>query len=266
MKNYPTEEMLSAYVDGELSPEDDARVADAIARSPQLAAHVASLSRVKSELAGLAMEPAAPIEFPRRRWSKAMTVVAASIGLLLAAISGILTGYLHFGENNRDWYEMAAATHSNWLLQPASTEAGEVDANIYLANVNRLQLPVYAPDLGDARLRLTYMKFMESNASSPAALHLGYTGRRGCRLTLWVTSAPKGMSTKLVEARNKSLRGFRWRAGKVAYALFSTGMAEQRFTTIADKVYEATSESHGFDAEMRMALNEVSRRAPPCSA
>lgn len=266
MKMYPTEEMLSAYVDGELSPEDDARMADAIAHSPQLAARVASHSRVKSKLAGLAVAPATAIKFPRRRWSKAMTAVAASIALFIAVFSGVLTGYVNFGQDSRDWYETAAATHSNWILQPAHAEAGEVDANIYLANVNRLQLPVYAPDLGDARLRLTYIKFLESSASGPAALHLGYTGRRGCRLTLWVTSAPKGMSTKLVETRNQSLRGFRWRAGKVAYALFATGMAEQRFTTIADKVYEATSESHGFDAEMRLALEQASRSAPPCSA
>lgn len=266
MKNYPTEEMLSAYVDGELSPEDDARVADAVARSPQLAARVATLSRVKSRLAALATEPAESVEFPRKRWSKAMTAVAASIAAFVVLISGVLTVYLTFGEDSRDWYETAAATHSGWVMQPASQNAGEIDANIYLAHVNRLQLPVYAPDLNDARLRLTHIRFMEGNTGRPAALHLGYTGQRGCKVTLWVTNASKGMSAKLIETREEKLRGFRWRAGKVAYALFATGMAENRFTTIADKVYEATSESHGLDDQMRMALNEASQSAPPCSA
>lgn len=266
MNNYPTEEMLSAYVDGELSPDDDARVADAIARSPQLAKRVARLSRVKSELAGLAVSPGKPIRFPRRRRSMAMMAIAASVGLFIAVISGILTGQFNFSQDSRDWYETAAATHTNWLLQPVEAEASEVDANIYLANVNRLQLPVYAPDLRDARLRLTYIKFIESSGARPNALHLGYTGRRGCRLTMWVTSAPKGMSAKLIEARNGKLRGFRWRADKVAYALFATGMAKQRFSTIAEKVYEATGKSHGFDAEMRLALEQASRSAPPCSA
>lgn len=266
MKNYPTDKTLSAYVDGELSPEDDARVADAVAHSPTLAARVAALSRIKSKLAGLAVEPPERIHLPRQRWSKAWMAVAASVGLFLAVISGVLTGYLNFGGNSGDWYDIAAARHMSWLDQKTSPDTNEVDANIFLAGVSRLHLPVYAPDLTDAKLRLTYVRFVERIDSIPAALHLGYTGRHGCKVTLWVTSAPKGMSTKLTESRDDKLRGFRWRADKTAYALFAAGMEERRFTTIADKVYEATSNSHGFDEEMRMALYNATRTAPPCSA
>lgn len=266
MNDYPLEEMLSAYVDGELSPEDDARVADAIARSPRLAARVATLSRVKSSLSGLAVEPSRKINLPRKKWSKAMVAVAASGGLFVAVMSALLTSYLSFGGDQGGWYEMAAATHGEWAKEPAVPNAREVDANMYLASVSRLHLPVYAPDLTDARLRLTYIRFMKSDGATPAALHLGYTGRRGCRVTLWVTGAPKSMSTDLTETRDGKLRGFRWRADGVAYGLFATGMAEQRFTTIAEKVYEATTQSHGFDDGMRMALNEASRSAPPCAA
>ena len=60
--------------------------------------------------------------------------------------------------------------------------------------------------------------------------------------------------------------GYRWRVGRVAYALFATGMAEARFSMIAGKVYKSTREHRGFDEETRMALNQASTTAPPCAA
>ena len=49
----PTEQDLNAYVDSELSPQDDARVAQAIAQDPNIAARVATLTRLKSMLSTL---------------------------------------------------------------------------------------------------------------------------------------------------------------------------------------------------------------------
>ena len=266
MKEYPTEEMLNAYVDGELSPDEDAYVADAIAHDPRLAARVATLSRVKSALSGLAVEPPEGILLPGARRSKAMLAVAASVGLFVAVVTGLMTGFLQPDGDRNGWYREAAAIHAEWAQQPAVLNAREVDANLYLASVDRLHLPIHAPDLTSAKLRLTYLRFYEADGKFPAAMHLGYTGQRGCRLTLWVTSAPAALGTNLGEIRDGTMRSFRWRADKVAYALFATGMAEQRFTTIADKVYKATRARHGFDDETRLALNDVSRRAPPCMA
>lgn len=266
MNDPVTEELLNAYVDGELSPEDDARVAKAIARDPGLAAHVATLSRVKSALSGLAAEPAEPVHLPSHHWSKAMLAVAASVGLFVAVMSGVLTGFLHFGGDQSSWYQEAAAAHADWALKPSSPDAREVDANLYLVSMDRLNLPAQAPDLTSAKLRLTYLKFYEADADYPAALHLGYTGRRGCRLTLWATAAPHTLDTRLAEFREGKMRSFRWRQGRIAYALFATGMAENRFTMIAAKVHEATRKMRGFDDETRMALREVSGKAPPCAA
>ena len=266
MNNYPSDEILSAYVDGELSPEDHARIADAIARDSRLAAQVAALSQVKSALSGLAITPELAVRLPRGTWSKGLVAVAASLGLLIAVLSGVLTGLLDFNGARAGWYELAAAKHAGWVRQPVAPNLQEIDANTYLASVDRLHLPVFAPDLTSAKLRLTYIRLEEPAGETPAALHLGYTGRHGCRVTLWITAAGKTMSTKLAENRNGNQRGFRWRAGKTAYALFATGMAENRFTTIARMVYEATNEGHGFDEDMRLALNEATRTAPPCAA
>jgi anti-sigma factor RsiW len=261
-----SEELVNAYVDGELSPGDDACVARAIARDPRLACRVATLSRVKMALSGLAVEPAERIHLPNSHWSKAMLAVAASVGLLVAVASGILAGFLHFDWNRHDWHQQAAAVHAEWASAPAAPDARKVDANLYLAGLDRLNLPVQAPDLTSAKLRLTYLKFYEADDDYPAALHMGYTGRRGCRLTLWVTGAPHTLETRLAEFREGKMRSFRWRQGGTAYALFATGMAESRFTMIAAKVHKATRKMRGFDDETRMALREVSSKAPPCAA
>lgn len=266
MNEYLTDELVNAYVDGELSPGDDARVAQAIAQDPRLACRVAALSRVKMALSGLADGPSERILIPSRHWSKAMLAVAASVGLLVAVASGILTGFLHFGGDRQEWHQQAAAVHADWASVPAAPDAREVDANLYLASMGRLNLPVQAPDLTSAKLRLTYLKLYEAEADNPSALHLGYTGRRGCRLTLWVTAAPGTLDTRLAEFREGKMRSFRWRQGKIAYALFATGMAETRFTLIAAKVHEATRKMRGFDEETRVALREVSGKAPPCAA
>lgn len=266
MNEFVTEELLNAYVDGELSPEDDARVAKAIARDPVLAARVATLSRVKSALAGLAGAPADPIHLPGRRRPRAMLAIAASVALLAAVMSSMLTDQLWYGGDDNGWHQEAATAHADWALEPTAPDAREVDANLYLASLDRLNLPFQAPDLTSAKLRLTYLKLYEADTVFPAALHLGYTGRRGCQLTLWVTASPRTLETDLTEFREGKMRSFRWRQDKIAYALFATGMAENRFTMIADKVHEATRKMRGFDDETRMALREVSGKAPPCAA
>ena len=266
MNDYLTDELLNAYVDGELSPGDDARVAQAIANDPRLACRVATLSRVKLALSGLAVPPAEHVQLPISRWSKTMLAVAASVGLAIAVMSGMLTGLLHFGDSGQELTRQAAAAHAEWAAHPAAPDATEIDANLYLASLDRLNLPVHAPDLTSARLRLTYLKFYEAGAHQSAALHLGYTGRHGCQLTLWVSAAPHGVNTSLSEFRDDKTRSFRWSQDRIAYALFATGMAEDRFTMIAAKVHEATRKMRGFDDETRMALSTVSGKAPPCAA
>ncbi len=264
MSDLPTREELNAYIDGELSARDDARVAEAIAREPGLADRVAALSRLKSVLAETARAPARPIVFPGSGWSRGMQAVAASIALLM--VVSVAAGIALIGTEDANWFDGARTVHAEWARYPAAPGAAEVDANSLLVSLDLNDLPMQTPDLTSARLRLTYLEFYALTKQAPAAIHLGYTGRRGCRVTLWVTAAPRTLTTALTESRDGKLRGYRWRVGRVAYALFATGMAEARFTMIADKVYKSTRERRGFDEETRMALNHASTTAPPCAA
>jgi anti-sigma factor RsiW len=266
MRDRLTDQDLNAYIDGELSPHDDAHVAQAIAQNPTIAARVASLTRLKSMLSSLRDEMPEPVALPDPHRAIRWLGIAASAGLLAAVGIVMLMLLTPFGKGDDGWYREALAEHAGWARDPALPDAGEVDANLFLASVERFGLPVQTPDLTSASLRLTYLHYYPPTETAAAALHLGYTGRRGCKVTLWVSAAPGGLGTALTETRVDNLRGFRWRSGETAYALFATGMAERRFTVIASKVYEATRSRRGFDEGTRMALKSASTSVPPCQA
>lgn len=80
---------LNAYVDDELSAEEAAEVAAAIACDPRLAERVATLSRLRAVARRLPPEMAPPaFMLPPRRRSRAVLPVAAA--LALAACIGFL--------------------------------------------------------------------------------------------------------------------------------------------------------------------------------
>jgi len=262
----PTEQDLNAYIDGELSPEDNARVARAIAQDKSIAAEVASLTRVKSALSALGDDLPRSVTLPDPHRAVRWLGIAAALGILAAVGIVSLMTLATLGREDDGWYRQAMAEHSKWAREAASPEAREVDANLFLASVEQFGLPVQTPDLTSAGLRLTYLRYFTQTETLAGGLHLGYTGQHGCKLTLWTSPAPSGLGTALIESRFNNLRGFRWRAGETAYALFATGMAEQRFTVIAQKAHQATLHHQGFDEKTRVALMNASSSAPPCHA
>lgn len=262
----PTEQELNAYVDGELAPRDVARVARAIALDSTIASRVATLTRLKSAMAVIAEDSGGEIDLPRSVRSPGYLAIAASVALFFAVAIAWMSGIGPFGSNENAWFEEARKEHAAWAVNPANPNAREVEANLHLVNLDRFGLPFQTPDLTSAKLRLTYEHFYKAKRTAPNALHLGYTGRRGCKVTLWVTRAPEGLGTRLTEVRQDKVRGFRWRVGDTAYALFATGMEEQRLNVIAKEVFESTRRMRGFDERTRTALNEASTGIPPCQA
>ncbi len=137
MDERTTEQDLNAYIDGELSPEHDARVARAIAENPAIAARVASLTRLKSALSSLSNQPPRAVQLPDSYRSVRWLGIAASLGLLVVVGVVMLTMFTPLGRQDDGWYREALVQHANWALDPARPDAREVDANLFLASVAR---------------------------------------------------------------------------------------------------------------------------------
>jgi hypothetical protein len=262
-------ETLNAYVDGELPAGAAAEVARALARDSALARQVASLTRLKAatqevvqDLGG-AGEIALPAP-PNRRWRPA--ALAASLGLVLAI--GLAAALVpNLGERPPFWVTQARAAHEAWatLQDPVPLEVdgvvlvalGQAGAGSYLK--------AYLPDLKSARLTLTYLESV-ALADGGAALHAGYRGTRGCKITLLVLPGGEALPRELTRHDDAALRAFAWRAGPLGYILLAEGMDEARLKLIAETVHSATLKNSPVDAETRTALRESRERSQPCLA
>jgi anti-sigma factor RsiW len=261
----PSWEELNAYVDGELSPPDRAGVAAALAARPALAHRVAVLTKLKAA-AGEATEAAVADDFlpPRRPawrgqpWSRiaAGLVVALGIGATVALIPWR-------AEDGDAWLTAPLAVHDAWV---ASGEAGlpESGAGAVLVGLANLGSGAQIPDLTAAKLTITGVRFVAATDERPPALHVAYGGTRGCRVTLWITPAPRGLDPMTLTLDQRGpYRVYGWRAGDLAYALISS-VHPARFELIARTARTVTLERVQPDAETRTALGRSRQQSPPC--
>ncbi len=262
-KKYPDWEELNAYVDGELDAHDSARVARAVATDPALAEQVAILTRLKAAVT----EGLEPVDLPavkpkrRLRWY----AVAAAVVLMVAA--GVGTYVAPWPrQGDAGLLQRAAAAHRTWVERDEADDVREVGAGVLLSSLHRLGPEAHVPDLSASRLTISMVTTVPASGADGPALHIGYTGTRGCHVSLWISPAGGDLGPRLVERRAGALRSFVWRAGSLAYVLINSGMDEGRFTLIARTVHRATLERLPLDAETRMALRESREASMPCSA
>ena len=135
-----------------------------------------------------------------------------------------------------------------------------------LSSLHRLGPEAHVPDLSASRLTISMITTIPASGADGPALHIGYTGTRGCHVSLWISPAGGNLGPRLVERRAGPLRSFVWRAGSLAYVLINSGMDEGRFSLLARTVHRATLERLPLDAETRMALRESREASMPCSA
>ncbi len=270
----PSWETLNAYVDGELPASTAAEVARALARDSALASQVATLTKLKAATQAVARQlsgsgkntPPAP---PNWRWRPA--ALAASLGLVLA-IGLAATLVSNLGERPPSWVTQARTAHEAWAT-PRDPEPLEVDGVVLVALGQAgagNYLKAYLPDLKSARLTLTHLESV-ALADGGTALHAGYRGTRGCKITLLVVPglvAPGGeaLPRELTRHDGGALRAFAWRAGPLGYILLAEGMDEARLELIAETVHRATLKAFPLDTETRTALRESRERSQPCLA
>ena len=262
-------ETLNAYVDGELPAGAAAEVARALARDSALASQVASLTRLKAAAQEVARERdgAGEITLPaprRRSWRPA--AVAASVALALAI--GLAASLVpNRGERPPSWLTQARAEHEAWT-GPQDLAPPEVGGVILVALGQAGAggyLKAYLPNLTSARLTLTHLESVAS-ADGGAALHAGYRGTRGCKVSLLVLPSGAALPRELTRRDDAALHVFAWRAGPLGYVLLAEGMDEARLVLIAETVHRATLENAPFDPETRTALRQSRARSQPCLA
>jgi len=268
----PTDQDLNAYVDGELSPHDRARVAHAIAGNPTLADQVAALARLKSVVAGLGEDRALSLNdlaLTRRRKPRAMAMIAASVAVaLLIAVIGV-AGYDAWRASQADALVAEAKSHHlTWLAKAtaADDDGGDI-AQVLRTTMRERHVPAHIPDMRSANLTLSDVaNFGDGSAGAIKSMQLRYTGRRGCRVSLWLSQGPSPLATTLSESDDGRSRGFYWRVGDISYALFATGMDATRFSLLARNVYEATRADRDPPAQHQNELRVATDTAAPCRA
>ena len=265
----PSWETLNAYVDGELPAGAAAEVARALARDSALASQVASLTRLKAATQDVAkdLDGVGGIVLPRppnRRWWP--PALAASLGLVLA-IGLAATLVPNLAKHPPAWVTQARNAHEAWATpqDPVPLEVGGVVLVALGQAGSGGYLKAYLPDLNSARLTLTHLESV-ALADGVAALHAGYRGTRGCKITLLVLAGGEGLPRELTRHDDAVLHAFAWRAGPLGYVLLAEGMDEARLELIAETVHRATIENIPVNAETRTALRESRERSQPCLA
>lgn len=236
------DELIGAYVDGELDEADSARMAARIAEDPELARRVAAVAALKRAISGFGAEAAVvPVRLPgapgRMRgglWQKLTGLAAASLaGAALAAalmwpgyrqdtartadggavpiLSGTLGGF--------DVIEVFAALHDEWI----SAEDAAVQAGLMAA-------ASAWPDLTAAGLTLV----RERNVlGATGIVHAGYRGSHGCRLSLFRIAGTDQGPAQPVVRQEAGLQLASWQNDRGRFVMLTRGMDGHRFATLA---------------------------------
>jgi anti-sigma factor RsiW len=249
--------LLGAYIDGELDVVDSARIAEAVARDPEVARQVMVLTRLKSATAASVEDVSfdLPVRSPRRPW-----VYGIAACLLIALLGAGAYWFGNFGTPGRGGnQDFAGAAHSSWSNAALSDV---VDPSVVLTAAPAVLAHAYVPDLSSAKLRLVHSAIVQGR--SGPALVAGYTGTRGCRVTLLATVAGGADETSFSISESTGVIRARWRAGSLDYAMLAKGMARKRFHLLATSVFEASLERVPMDQDARHALARSRAESKPC--
>ena len=235
-----SDDLLNAYVDGELSSREAASLARHAAQDTAIAARIAMLYQLKAGVAALAggaalaepPEVAQPPRTPR--------VPLRRAGLVLAGMAAALVLLLGSG-----WY----ATRSGPAPQDAaSLVSGPGDP--FVAGHDRwsqaldrsADMPLAPEWLADVMqatgLRLVHAAPAETGAGP--VMHYAFVGSNDCRLSLFEQPLPGEVDMALNVAFAGGLLTARWQMRGFGYTMVARAMDSERFTTIAAAVLDVT--------------------------
>jgi hypothetical protein len=121
----------------------------------------------------------------------------------------------------------------------------------------------YVPDLSATGLSMAQV-VERPFVGNHSALVVGYTGTRGCRLTLVIARLGWPLEEAFTRHGEAGHVAYSWRAGSLGFILLAEAMDADRFELIAHSVYRASIEHLPFDDKTRMALMKNRRASKPC--
>ncbi len=257
----PTEwERLNAYLDGELDAEEAREVAARLAADPEYAALARVVDGLRASLRATPAPPVAPAPGPR---TGALPRALARAACLLAAalVAGsVAKGLARVpGHGAQTLLALGLETHVRWLAADRRAPT--------------MRLPAAAegphlPDLSRAGLRLAVLERVA--APGGAALHAGYRGPHGCRVSLLVlpAGAARLAAPGRAAPRRFRVRGteaYAWRAGGHTYLLLSAGMDRRRLAGLARLVAAATRARRHLDERGAAVMAALRAHTRPCA-
>jgi anti-sigma factor RsiW len=257
-------EQLNAYVDGELAAQERAEFAAGIAARPDLARGVAALTKMKAALTGDISAPSWREVAPQRPAVNRSRIAARIAAAFIIAVALGATLAVWRGGERPGWLDTPVAAHAAWVATGVA-ELSEGGAGAMLVGLSALGPDAAIPDLSEAKLTITGVRFIAARDDRPSAMHVAYSGTRGCRVSLWITMPRDGVTREMTLDRLGGYRVYSWRAGQLAFALLSS-MDPARFAVVAAAAHKTTIENARPDAETVMALRRSRAESPPCGA
>lgn len=252
-------EVLNAYVDGELAPAAAADVAAAIARDPDVAARVASLSRLRATTRSLTLDMSAPAPRPPGR-RPGFPARFAALAASLVIVAGFGAAIWSFSWTSQDGGSLSAAVaaHHAWLADAKPTRGGRLQVEMAGASANAL------PDLTLASLTLVHLSLDPAIRKGGGVL-AGYVGPNGCRVGLWIAPHRGPTHPQPVADDRDGLMIRRWSGTEADYALLGRDIDSLRLDRIAALVAGLTRMDPVIRRDQIAALDEARSSAPACT-
>ena len=247
----PEIEELHAYVDGQLGPEAQRRVAERLARESRSREQVEAYAAIRDDLKALydpvASEPIPPRLLARRQrrpWLQPLGALAASLALLLAGgfigmhLQGSRFTPLAGTPSVVREAAMAYAVYTPEVRHPVEVP-GEQEQHLVSWLTKRMGVQLRVPQLASLGFHLVGGRLLSSD-DGPGAL-LMYEDGQGRRVILYAChNEEKDRNSAFRFAQEEGISVFHWLEGPLSYAL--AGEIERTaLLAIAEAVYQQIS-------------------------
>lgn len=258
-----TDEILNAYVDGELHYTQAAHVAHGAASDPKIAERIAILSQIKAGVAGmvddfvvidLTMPVAVPFDqrplFAAAGAFAAVVIAALSVFWLVASPdrSASIRRDMPIVANADATLEQYVARHDAWI--DGLAQASE-------APVFDIRLQDLMAKTGLRLLDYAIAPLDHTNEAS----HRAFIGPNGCRLSLFEATSPVDQTRPLTIAIDAYLQTATWANDGQTFVLIARHMDNMRFSTIATAAKGSSRDHSSVNTE---ALASLTHARQPC--